>query len=72
MAMKVSETIWHLLGIPLPMLHFQAKLLFPYVNTLSGATDRYTLRNFSCRVITSCMVVAVSDFGAEWFLGGNV
>ena len=23
-------------------------------------------------VITSCMSVAVSDFDAEWFLGGNV
>jgi len=23
-------------------------------------------------VITSCMIVAVSAFGAEWLLGGNV
>ena len=32
----------------------------------------YTVRNFSCMVITSCMSVAVSGFGAEWLLDGNV
>jgi len=29
----VSETTCNLLGIALPMLHFQANLLFPYVST---------------------------------------
>jgi len=42
------------------------------VRTPSGATGRYTLRNFSWMVITSCMIVAVSGFGAELLLGGNV
>jgi len=56
------------LGIALPMLYFQANLLFSNVNTPSGATGsgRYTLRNISCMMITPCMSVAVSDFGAEW------
>jgi len=66
----VGETTWHLLGITLLML--LANLLFPYVRTPSGTTGRYTLRNCSCMVITSCMSVPVFDFGAEWFLGGNV
>jgi len=35
------------LGIALPMLNFQENLLFPDVSTPSGATGRYTLRNFS-------------------------
>jgi len=30
-AIEVSETTWNLLGIALPMLHFQSNLLFPYV-----------------------------------------
>ena len=40
--------------------------------TLSDHLWQVHLRNFSCMVITSCMSVAVSSFGAEWFLGGNV
>jgi len=40
-AIKVGETAWHLLGIALSMLHFQANLLFLYVSTPSGATGRY-------------------------------
>ena len=56
------------LGNPLPLLYFKANLLFPYGSIPSGATGRY----FSCMVITSCMSVAVSGFGAELLLGGNV
>jgi len=39
-----------MLGIALPMLHFQANLLFlyPYVNTRSGATGRPGTLNISC------------------------
>jgi len=33
---------------------------------------RYTLKNISCMVITSCMSGAVSGFGAKLLLGGNV
>ena len=54
------------------MLRFQANLLFPHVSTPSGVTGRYTIRNFSCVVITSCKSVAVSDSGAELLLGGNL
>ena len=49
--------------------------IFPYVSTPSFRRDwqvGYTLRNFSCMVTTSCMSVSVSDFGAEWLVGGNV
>jgi len=31
----VSETAWNLLGIALPMLHFQTDLIFPYMSTPS-------------------------------------
>jgi len=54
------------------MLHFQATLLFLYASTPSVATGRYTLRNFSCMVITSCKSVTVSDFGAGLVLGWNL
>jgi len=39
-AIKVSEVTWHLLGIALPMLHFQANSRIPYVSTPSGAAGR--------------------------------
>ena len=68
----MSETTLYLLGIALSVLHFQTNLFLPYVSPPSGPTDRYTLRNFSCTVITYYMSVAVSKFGAEWLLGGSV
>jgi len=73
----VSETIWHLFGIALPMLHLLANFLFHMcaaVSTRSGATAKplYTSRSFSCMVITSCMNVTVSDFGGQRLLGRNV
>jgi len=38
-AIEVSKTTWNLLGIALPMLHFQANFLFPYVSTPSGRPE---------------------------------
>jgi len=67
-AIKVTD----LNHIPLTLPYFKADLLFPYVRTPSAATGRYTLRNFSCMVITSCTSVAVSGCDAEWLLGGNL
>jgi len=71
-AIEVSETTWNLLGMALPMLHFQANLLFRYVSAPPGQLAGTLLRNFSCMVTTSCMSVAVSNIGAEWLVGGNV
>jgi len=59
------------LGIALPMLHFQANLLFPYVSTPPGRLAGTLLRNFSC-MATTCMSVAVSNFGDKWLVGGNM
>jgi len=67
-AIKVIETTC----IALTFLYFKANLLSPYVSIPSGVTVWYSSRNFSCMVITSCMGAAVSDFSAEWLLGGNV
>ena len=64
----MTETTWRCF----PLLDFKVNLLFPYVSTPSSATGKYTLRDFSCMVLTSCMSVAVSSFGAELLLGGNV
>jgi len=47
-AIKVSETAWHLLGIFFRWGIFR-QIFFQYESTPSGATGRYTLRNFSCR-----------------------
>ena len=64
MAIEVSETTWNLLGIALPMLHFQANLLFPHMSTPPGRLAGTLLRNFSC-MVTTCMSVAVSNIGAD-------
>jgi len=70
-AIEVSENTWNLLGIALPMLHFQANLLFPCEHS-ARANGRYTSRNFSYMVTTSWMSVVVSNIGGEWLVGRNV
>ena len=72
MAIEASETTWNLLGIALPMLQFQANLLFTYVSILPGRLAGTLLRNFSCMVTTSCMSVAISNIAAEWLVEGNI
>ena len=63
--------------------HFWIRIGYGYAKIFSGmdqelknqyplTSDSYTSRNFSFMVITSCKSVAVSDFGAELVLGGNL
>jgi len=69
-AIKVTETIWHYFAIAV----FYGKFAFPMCEHFVRRDwqARYSLRNFSCMVINSCMSVAVSGVEAEWLLGGNV
>jgi len=51
------------------------QICFPHMSATRQARlagTLYTSRNFSCMVITSCMSVVVSGFGAAWLFVGNV
>jgi len=70
MAIKVSETTWHCFADGA----VSGKFAFPTCEhsvRRDWQAFRYT-RKFWCMVISSCMSMAVSDFGADWFLRVNV
>ena len=62
------ESAWHCFADAA----FSGKFAFPICEHSARATDRHTLRNFSCMVTTFCVSVAVSNIGAEWRVEGNV
>jgi len=68
-AIKVTEATWHSFAVAV----FQGKFAFSICeHSVRRDWQLHLKKHFVVVLITSCMSVAVSGFGAESLLGGNV